>query len=33
MVPWWSLIMTFFAGVVFGIVLIALVAANDDKKG
>ena len=32
MVPWWGLLMAFMAGTAFGIVLIALISANDDDK-
>ena len=30
MVPWWSIPLALFAGVVIGIILIALVSANLD---
>ena len=29
MVPWWGLVMAFFAGIIIGVFLIAIVAAND----
>lgn len=29
-VPWWSIPLALFAGVVIGIILIALVSANED---
>ena len=32
MVPWYSVIIALVAGVALGIVLIALVSVNDDRK-
>lgn len=33
MVPWWSIPLALFAGVVIGIILIALVSANEKDGG
>lgn len=30
MVPWWAIPLALVAGVVIGIILIALISANDD---
>lgn len=30
MVPWWAVPLALVAGVVIGIILIALISANDD---
>lgn len=32
-VPWWSIPLALFAGVVIGIILIALVSANEKDGG
>ena len=31
MIPWWGAVIALFAGVAIGIILIALVSANDDE--
>lgn len=31
MIPWWGAVVALLAGVAIGIVLIALVSANDDE--
>ena len=33
MVPWWSLLLAFAGGGVFGLVLIALVSIGEDDDG
>ncbi len=33
MVPWWAVPLALVAGVVIGIILIALVSANEDDGG
>ena len=32
MVPWWGVAMAFFAGVVIGVFLLAIVSANSDDE-
>lgn len=32
MVPWWGLPLALFSGVVIGIMLIAIISANDEEE-